>query len=319
MQKDKYLVVGGNGFLGRILVEKLLKLGKKVKVMDKNNKNINPKVNFLNKNILDLNELDLDYFKDVKVVYHLAAYQYHSELPIFNQYKVFYNNNTKGTENIINICKKSNVQKFIYVSTDMVYGIPKTNPIKENHEKNPLGDYGKTKLLAEKIVENSNLDYVILRPRLIIGPGRLGVFKILFKWIKKNKPVFLIGKGENRYQMIGVYDCAEACILCLNPRIKNKIYNLGSDNPPTVYDEIKYVTNKAGSNSKIYKLNSRLIMLCLNILEFLHISPLKKEQYLIADKNYILDTTKIKKETGWSPKFNDRDMLLEAYNYLKNE
>jgi len=318
MQKNTHLIIGGNGFLGRVLVKKLLDSGKKVKVIDKNDKNANKKVNFLNKNILDINKSDLEYFKDVKTVYHLAAYQYHSNLPRFNQYKIFYKNNVIGTKNIINICKKCKIKKFIYVSTDMVYGIPRTIPIKEDHTTKPIGDYGKTKLLAEGIVKNSSLDYTIIRPRLIIGPGRLGVFKFLFNRIKNNQPVFLIGKGDNKYQMIGVFDCADACIKCAESKFKNKIYNLGSDSPPTVYEEINNIIKTTGSSSKIYKINSLIVMFCLSILERLHISPLKKEQYAIADKNYILDTDSIKKDTKWNPKFRDDKMLLGAYNYFKN-
>lgn len=319
MPKNVHLVVGGNGFLGRVLVQKLLKLNKKVRVIDKNNENINPKVEFLHKNILNLSGSDLDFFRDVEIVYHLAAHQYHSELPRFNQYKVFYENNVKGTENIIKICKKNNVKKFIYVSTDMVYGLPRTIPIKENHQTTPIGDYGKTKLIAENIVRKSGLNHIILRPRLIIGPGRFGVFKVLFNWIKYNKPVFLIGNGGNKYQMISVFDCADACLLCANSKIKNKTYNIGSDNPPTVYDEIKEVIGFAGSSSKIYKLNSKLVILSLNILELFHISPLKKEQYMISNKEYVLDTSNIKREVKWQPKLTDNKMLIEAYAYFKSK
>ena len=317
MEKDTHLVIGGNGFLGSVLVKKLIKQGKTVKIIDKNNKKLNPKIKFLHRNLLDLSEKDLNFFKDVSLVYHLAAYQYHSKLPIFKQYESFYRNNVKGTERIIDLCKKSKIKKIIYVSTDMVYGLPKTIPIKEDHKTNPIGDYGKTKLIAEELIKNSSLKYIILRPRLIIGPGRLGVFKKLFSWIKNNKNIFLIGNGNNRYQMISVYDCADACILCAESKSENKIYNLGSDNPPKVIEEINEVIKFAKKDSKIYRLNAKIVKLCLIILELFHISPLKKEQYMIADKDYILETSKIKKEIKWKPKFNDKDMLISAYESFK--
>lgn len=319
MQKDVHLIIGGNGFLGRSIVEMLLRTGKKVRIIDKNKKDVAPEINFLNKDILELDESDTKYFRDVATVYHLASYQYHSDLPRFGQYKIFYKNNVKGTENMINLCKKGRIKKFIYVSTDMVYGMPKTVPIKENHETNPIGDYGKTKLLAESIVKNSGLNHIIIRPRLLIGPGRLGVFKFLFDRIRKGKSVFLIGNGNNKYQMVSVYDCADACIKCAESKVFNKVYNVGSDSPPTVYEEIKEIINYARSSSKIHKLNPKIITICLSILNMFHISPLKKEQYAIADKNYVLDTSAIKKEIKWKPKFTDNKMLIEAYSYYKSK
>lgn len=313
MKKDKHLVIGGNGFLGRILVKKLIEQNKKVKVIDKDAIEKDIKIEFLHKNILDFSEKDNEFFKDVEVVYHLASYQYHSELPIFNQYKVFYKNNVEGTRKVIDICKINKITKIIYVSTDMVYGIPKKLPILETDNKTPIGDYGKTKLIAEEIIKNSALNYIIIRPRLIIGAGRLGVFKVLFNWIKKNQPVFLIGNGKNRYQMISVYDCADACILAANKKIENKIYNIGSDNPPTVYEMMKEVIRINKSKSKIYRLNSTIVITCLKLLELFHISPLKKEQYMISNKDCILDTSKVKKELNWKPKFNDLQMVIEGY------
>jgi dTDP-glucose 4,6-dehydratase len=71
----------------------------------------------------------------------------------------------------------------------------------------------------------------IFRPRLIIGPGRLGILSKLFTLIDANLPVPMIGSGRNPYQFISVFDCAEAARLAWRAGVPNEAYNLGSDNP----------------------------------------------------------------------------------------
>ena len=91
------------------------------------------------------------------------------------------------------------------MSSDMVYGYPKSIPIKNTHSKKPLGPYGKSKLKAENLAlkaQKNGMPLTILRPRLIMGPGRLGIMERLFSSISHNKTVPIIGKGKNYYQMV---------------------------------------------------------------------------------------------------------------------
>ncbi len=313
MKKESNLVIGGNGFVGKVLVKKLRERKQDVKILDKERDDIQDQKNFLHKNILNLSEVDLPFFQNVKTVYYLAAYQYHSPLPRFGKYKVFYQNNVVGLKKVIDLCVKAGVRKIIYVSSDMVYGIPQAVPIQEDHPTHPIGGYGKTKREAERMIQAGSIPYIILRPRLIIGAGRLGVFEKLFVLIHKGLPVFLIGNGKNRYQMISVYDCAEACILAALKDKKNRVYNLGSDHSPSVYNLIQEIMEEVHSSSRIIKLNAFLVKVLLRTLTILYIPLLEREQYEIADQDYVLDTSRIKKELGWKPVYEDKMMLLEAY------
>ena len=86
----------------------------------------------------------------------------------------------------------------------MVYGSYTNKKIQEDHPPKPIGFYGLTKFEAEKLilkeVEIGNLNCTIFRPRLIIGPRRLGILKNLFDLIRLNLPVPLIGNGKNIFQ-----------------------------------------------------------------------------------------------------------------------
>ena len=86
----------------------------------------------------------------------------------------------------------------------------------EEHPVAPLGEYGLSKLKTEELAaewRKHGMNISLFRPRLIIGPGRLGILEKLFKLIDWNLPVPMIGSGKNPYQFISVFDCAEAARL----------------------------------------------------------------------------------------------------------
>jgi dTDP-glucose 4,6-dehydratase len=101
----------------------------------------------------------------------------------------------------------------VHFTTDMIYGHTVTYPMTEEHPVAPLGEYGMSKWRdrgAGRHLAQRGMNISLFRPRLIIGPGRLGILEKLFKLIDMNLPVPMIGSGKNPYQFISVFDCAEA-------------------------------------------------------------------------------------------------------------
>src|SRR5207237_62042 len=143
---------------------------------------------------------------------------------------------------------------------------------------------------CEQICGNARtlgLTVTIFRPRLIIGPGRLGVLQKLFDRIRLGRVVPILGDGRQRYQMVSVSDVAAACMLALrNPC--DGTYNLGSMNPPSVRELLSTLCRRAGSNSTIVSLPRRLARAALWSLHGLRLSPLTPEQFRIADVDYVL-------------------------------
>lgn len=79
-----------------------------------------------------------------------------------------------------------------------------------------VGAYGKSKIEAKKLCveyREKGLSVTVLRPKTFVGPHRLGVFEILFDWIKDGKKIPVIGSGNNRYQLLDVDDLVEAIYL----------------------------------------------------------------------------------------------------------
>jgi dTDP-glucose 4,6-dehydratase len=153
----------------------------------------------------------------------------------------------------------------------------------------------------------------IFRPRLIIGPGRLGILVKLFKLIDMNLPVPLIGSGKNPYQFISVFDCASAAAAAMLGGFPNREYNLGSDEPPAIKRLLGDLIADAGSRSILVPTPAFLVKATLTALDALNLPVMDPEQYLIADETCILDTSALKRDLGWKPMHRDEDMLKAAY------
>ena len=200
----------------------------------------------------------------------------------------------------------------------MVYGIYQDKIINEKNKTQPFGDYGNNKVKAELLIKNAikknNFNCTIFRPRLILGPSRLGILKNLFNLIRLNLPVPLIGDGNNFFQFISVQECAKASIMAAEKNCPSETYNLGSKKPYKIKHILKNLIRR---KVKIYfdTFARNFIINVLNFLNFFKISPLDIEQYKIANQNVILDTSKVCKDLGWESVLDDSDILLQTYDY----
>lgn len=321
----KHVVVGGGGFLGRHLIDALHHRGEEVAIVD-NAPLVGSK--FLESQYIECDISNVCQMNDItfhqdSVIYHLAAKQYHLGAPSRRRRKDYFNQvNFCGTRNVLDMARRSNITRIVYFSTDMVYGYPQRIPIKETHERAPLGEYGKSKLLAEDLCQKFNDSQFgsvsVFRPRLISGPGRLGIFEKLFHLIKLNLPVPMIGSGTNCYQMVSVLDCVEAILLAVDKGVPHGYFNLGSFDPPDVRTLIQTLIDKVNSKSVVLRTPAKQLKMVLDILDRLSLPLLYPEQYLIADRNCLLDTSATQKVLGWRPAFSDIDMIISAYNAYEN-
>ena len=136
-----------------------------------------------------------------------------------------------------------------------------------------------------------------------------------------NLPVPMIGSGKNYYQMVSVQDCAAAIDQAIRHQLPNKSYNLGSINPPTVKDLLGQVIRRNHSKSILIPTWGKAVKMTLGVLGWLGLEMMYKEQYMIADENYIIDISETRQDLDWIPQFNDTDMMLasfEEYQKLKN-
>ena len=139
----------------------------------------------------------------------------------------------------------------------------------------------------------------------------------LFKLIDWNLPVPTIGNGKNHYQMVSVFDCVDAIFCAIEKGIPNKEYNLGSKDSPNITTLLKGVVKSAGSHSIVIHTPGKLVKWTLGLLDNIGMTIMYPEQFMIADEEYVLDISETEKDLGWSPKYNDEDMLKEAYKMYR--
>jgi dTDP-glucose 4,6-dehydratase len=314
----KHVIVGGDGFVGRHLARLLLERGAEVVIggLTRSDLDIYPAAAFVRADVRDPAEVARLPIAPDDVVYHLAARMLMPIMPRAERHFYFHSVNHLGTENLLRHLHERGCSKLVYFTTDMVYGRTQAMPKTEDHPRVPLGPYGGSKLASEKLCESyrdKGMSIAIFRPRLIIGPGRLGILARLFRLIELGLPVPIIGNGRNHYQFISVFDCASAALAAADRGVPNGAYNLGSLDPPTVDELLGRLIAAAGSRSMLLHFPAALVKPALAALDLLGWPLMDPEQYLIADEDCIVDVSKAERELGWRPRFADDDMLLAAY------
>jgi nucleoside-diphosphate-sugar epimerase len=312
-----HLVTGGSGYFGSLLVRSLLERGHKVRVFDLvDAEDCPPEVEFVQGDIRDESAI-CHHCKGVGIIHHNVA-----QVPLAKDKRLFWSVNVIGTENLLKAALYAKVDKVIIVSSSAVFGVPSKNPVDDTIEPNPQEEYGRAKRQGEIIAQqfvNKGLDITIIRPRTILGHGRLGIFQILFDWISRGHPVYVLGRGNNRYQFVHADDLADACIRAAE-RPGFAIYNIGAEKFCTMRETLEGLIFHAQTGSKIRSLPFSLTVLAMNVTSRLGLSPLGPYHSLMYGREMFFDITKPKQELGWQPKWGNIEMFIQSYEwYLANK
>ena len=133
--------------------------------------------------------------------------------------------------------------KVVHTSSSAVFGIPESNPVLPTTVPKPQEAYGHAKLAAEWACLRAaadGLDVTIVRPRTILGHGRLGIFGILFDWIADGADPIVLGDGSNRYQFVHADDLATVCLLA-GERTGPAVFNAGTDRFGTMREALEHL------------------------------------------------------------------------------
>ena len=318
-----HLITGGNGFVGTFLCEYLLKRNENVILVDViNDPDVNKKAIFIQCDITNYEEFDKVLKQNhVDYVYHSAAL-----VPIKKSGDKFRDVNVNGTKNVANASIRNNVKHFVHISSSAVFGNVKKSDCPISRYPNnlkPIEIYGKSKFDAENIIQklinsdNIGTSFSIIRPRTIIGTKRLGIFEILFEWITEGRNIYIIGDGSNVFQFIHVEDLCDA-IYKSAIKSKNDIYNVGSTDYFTLKETLDDLCLFSGTGSVVKPLPAKLVIGVLKFLDIIGLSPLAPWHYLTYHKDYFFDVSHTTKELNWKPKYDDKTMIKESYNWYIN-
>lgn len=309
------LITGGTGFLGCHLARRLLKEKYQVTLFDLaplDAKDLIGKVNVIKGDIKD-KEAITNALKGQYLIVHAAA-----ALPIQFTKKAIFSVNVDGTKNVLEAALQNKIKRLVFISTTAVYGVPKHLPETETSPLQPIGFYGESKLAAEKLCLDfykKGLSVNIIRPKTFLGPERLGVFQLWFEAIYTGKRVFLLGDGNNPYQLLAVSDVVDAVIKALVIKKGGEIFNIGAKDFATWRKDLGAIISYAKSKSKITSLPVLPSQVILDLLERLRLSPIAAWHYKTLPVPSYVSTKKAEKILKWAPKQSNQDLLLENYKW----
>lgn len=212
--------------------------------------------------------------------------------------KECFESNIIGTQNVIESCKKYNVKKIIYLSSDQVYGSLNRDDgssFKEIDALNPQNNYSISKVTSELLIKNSGIDYNILRMSDNYGP-RQTTEKLIPKTIKAihNKTnIEVYNQGMEIRDWTHVFDTCSAISMIMEKNISNEVYNISANQEMPNIVVVQKICNlmEAGHNLISYVKTNR------------------NYEY-----RYSTDSSKLR-ELGWSPKFKFKHGISETVNW----
>jgi len=309
-----------NFLVHRILIRYLLNKGHEIVSLDLvefDYEDAKNKVKFIIGDIRKKEDVEIA-IAGVDMVIHTAA-----ALPLYTEEEIF-STDVEGTRIILEAAEKHNVKRFIHISSTAVYGIPDHHPLYETDKLIGVGPYGKAKIKAEEECfrfRERGICVPVIRPKSFIGPERLGVFALFYDGALTSHNFPMIGKGNNRYQLLDVEDLCESIYLCatLDEKIVNNTFNIGAKDFTTMREDYQAVLNYVGHNKKIIGLPEKPIIVILKLLEKLKLSPLYKWIYETASKDSFVSIEKAETKLGYKPKYSNKDALIRNYKwYVEN-
>src|SRR5918997_845719 len=186
------LITGGSGYFGTLLAASALARGDRVRTFDLNPPADGSDVEFVQGDVRDRDAV-AKACQGVDVVLHNVA-----QVPLAKDRALFDSVNVGGTANLLVAARAAGVAKVVHTSSSAVFGIPESNPVTEDTPPRPLEAYGRAKLRAEALCREAaggGLDVTIVRPRTILGHGRLGIMAILFEFVAEGAPVYVLGRS----------------------------------------------------------------------------------------------------------------------------
>lgn len=311
----RILITGGAGFIGSNFIRYMLDKHSNYELINldaltysgnlENLKDIenNPNYSFLKGNILDT-ELVRKVSEDVDYIINFAA-ETHVDRSITNP-SIFVKSNVQGTQNLLEAGKENEIEKFVQISTDEVYGsLSAEDYFKETTPLSPNSPYSASKAGSDLMVraynETFDLPMNITRCSNNYGPYQFPekLIPLMINNALNDKLLPIYGDGKNIRDWLHVYDHCTAIDLVLHKGKSGEIYNIGSNNE---------------------KMNIEIVKLILDYLN--------KDESLISfvkdrlghDRQYAIDSGKIQDELGWKVKYKFEEGIKETIQwYLDNQ
>jgi dTDP-glucose 4,6-dehydratase len=309
-KKAKVLITGGAGFIGSEVVRAALRQGYRLVVVDSLSYAADlarleadkGRITFYRADVSDRKEiLEIMRHERPDFLLHLAA-ETHVDRSIEDS-TPFIQTNVHGTAAFLDACRRYPVKKFVYVSTDEVYGEIKSGNFRENHPLEPNSPYSASKASADFLVGAYRRTYgipaVIVRPSNNYGPWQYPekLIPVMIYKALKNEPLPVYARGLNVREWLHVNDSAMGILAILKKGRVGQAYNLGSGCRKRNIDVVRTIL--------------RLLNKPESLIEYVQDRP-------GHDFRYSLDCSKLRREVGWRPCVSFETGIAGTVDWYKN-
>jgi nucleoside-diphosphate-sugar epimerase len=309
---ELHLVTGGAGYFGTLLVARLRGAGLSVRIFDINHADERPKgIEIIRGDIRDPVAVRRAV-EGATVVHHNVAM-----VPLAKDKAAFWSVNRDGTRHLLEAALAAKVRKVVSMSSSAIFGAPDRNPVDDSTRPRPEEEYGRAKLAAEQLCHDfvsRGLDVTIIRPRTIMGHGRLGIMQILFEWVRRGNNVPVLGRGDNVYQFVHADDLADAAMKAAE-RPGPATYNVGAERFGTMRETLEGLVRHADTGSRVVSVPMAPAVALMRATSRTGVSPLGAYHSLMYGRAMYFDLARTKRELGWSARFGNVEMFCESYDW----
>ncbi|AXX28991.1 NAD-dependent epimerase/dehydratase family protein [Actinosynnema pretiosum subsp. pretiosum] len=228
----------------------------------------------------------------------------------------------EGTSTVLEAARVARVPRVLHVSSTAVYGLPKIVPTTEDHPREPVDTYSGAKAEAEVVADRyraGGMLLPVLRPKTFLGPGRMGLFDMLYQWAEEGRNFPVLGRGDVRIQMLALSDLVDAVqtVLTAPADRVNDTFNVGAARFGTLREDFQAVLDAAGHGKRVRSIPGRPAVAVLSALERTGMSPVYGRLLfkLLADSYVSVD--KIRDRLGFTPRMSNQDAILQTYDWWR--
>jgi nucleoside-diphosphate-sugar epimerase len=228
----------------------------------------------------------------------------------------YYKVNTELTQKVFDAFLDSNAKVFIVLSSVKAVADSVQEELTEEYIPNPITDYGKSKLLAEKYILSKPIPngkrVYILRPCMIHGPGNKGNLNLLYKIVTKGLP-WPLGVFENKRSFCSIDNlCFVINELIENDQIPSGVYNIADDEAISTNKLIGLIANSQNKNSRIWFVSRFIIKTLSKLGDFLRL-PLNSHRLRKLTETYIVSNNKIKTAINKPLPVSTKEGLIKTF------
>lgn len=225
--------------------------------------------------------------------------------------------NVTGTRNVLEAARSCGVERVVFVSSSSVF--PVYGAHDEDGPRTGAGPYAASKVEAEDLCAEARrlgLPVAVLRVVPVAGPGRLGIFALLFEWVREGRRIPMIGDGANRHQLIDIDDACTAIEELLDAPVDAlaRPFNAGASRTGTVREDITALCDHAMTGARPVATPARVATTALACLYRSGLSPIHPRVFESASVDATVSTARLT-ELGWRPRHSSAEALLRGYRW----